>query len=57
MKYLMRNISLLYTAIYERFLEIIDDKDSRNKLTKLMHGYEREEIDISDIYNRYFQTE
>lgn len=35
---------------------LINDIDNKNKLTKLMHGYETESINISEIYNKIFST-
>ena len=36
------------------YCQIIGDIDSKNKLTKLMHGYETEVINITEIYNTIF---
>ena len=36
------------------YAQIIDDIESKNRLTKLMHGYETEKINITEIYNRLF---
>ena len=36
------------------YATIIDDKDSIEKLTELMHGYKTKSIDIAEIYYRLF---
>lgn len=36
------------------YAQMIGDKDNKNKLTKLMHGYENEAIEVSSIYNELF---
>lgn len=36
------------------YAQIIDDVDSKNSLTKLMHGYETEKVNIAKIYDELF---
>ncbi|GAB6091666.1 AAA family ATPase [Spirochaeta dissipatitropha] len=36
------------------YCQIVGDVDSKNKLTKLMHGYETEVINISEIFQKIF---
>lgn len=39
------------------YAQIIDDKDSKNKLTQLMHGYEKDIVDITEVYNTLFSKD
>lgn len=36
------------------YSNIIGDSDSYKKLSKVMHGYEKEKIDLTEIYNKLF---
>lgn len=36
------------------YAQIIDDLESKNNLTKLMHGYETEKVNLTAIYNQLF---
>ena len=36
------------------YAQIIDVIESKNSLTKLMHGYENEKVDITKVYNVLF---
>lgn len=36
------------------YAQIIDDIDSKNSLTKLMHGYATDKVDVTHIYNKLF---
>jgi|LGOV01.1.fsa_nt_gb ABC-type lipoprotein export system ATPase subunit len=38
------------------YAQFIGNKEMKNKLTKLMHGYEKESIDISAVYSALFGT-
>ncbi|MDA3955766.1 MAG: hypothetical protein PF479_03480, partial [Oceanispirochaeta sp.] len=38
------------------YCQIINDIENKNKLTKIMHGYNQDRIDISEIYNSVFCT-
>lgn len=50
--YLMSMISFM-----RGYSNIIGDSDSYRKLSKVMHGYENEMVDLSEIYNRLFGDE
>lgn len=38
------------------YCQIINDMENKNKLTKIMHGYNQDRINISEIYNSVFCT-
>ena len=39
------------------FSQVIGDRESRDRLTKVMHGYETESIDVGEIYKELFGVE
>jgi len=39
------------------YAQILDEKEIKNKLTKLMHGYNNDSVDIADIYKKLFGIE
>jgi ABC-type Mn2+/Zn2+ transport system ATPase subunit len=39
------------------YCQIINDKVSKEKLTKTMHGYETEKVNVTEIYNNIFNTD
>jgi len=39
------------------YAQIINDKEARDKLTSVMHGYSPAEINVTEIYNQLFSTE
>jgi len=49
-----RNYLISIIPFMRGYCQIIGDIDSKNKLTKLMHGYETEKVDITSIYRRIF---
>lgn len=49
---------LISTIPFMRGLcQILNDKESKDKLTHLMHGYSTEKINLTTIYNKVFSTD
>lgn len=40
------------STFFEGYSQIVLDNESKNKLTQLMHGYNTEKVNITDIYSR-----
>ena len=51
-----RNYVISTIPFMRGYCQIIDDKKSRDMLTKVMHGYEKDKINITEIYNNIFKT-
>lgn len=49
-----RNYLISTIPFMRGYSQIINDKTSRDKLTKVMHGYEVEKINVTEIYNQIF---
>lgn len=49
-----KNFLLSMIPFMRGYCQITDDKESKNKLTKLMHGYETESINLTEVYNHLF---
>lgn len=44
------------TPFMRGYCQIIGDIDSKNALTKVMHGYENEKVNLAEIYNKIFRS-
>jgi ABC-type lipoprotein export system ATPase subunit len=49
-----RNFLISIVPFMRGYCQILADNDSKNELTKLMHGYNTETVDVSEIYTRLF---
>ena len=49
-----RNFLISVIPFMRGYAMVTGNKESKNNLTKLMHGYQSEEIEISKIYNELF---
>ncbi|NFP68562.1 AAA family ATPase [Clostridium sporogenes] len=53
-----QNLFLISLVPFMRgYAQIIGDNETKNKLTQLMHGYNEEKINITEIYNKLFDNE
>jgi len=49
-----RNFLISIVPFMRGYCQIVADNDSKTKLTKLMHGYETETVNVSEIYSSLF---
>lgn len=53
-----QNLFLLSLVPFMRgYAQIVGDNESKNKLTQIMHGYNHEKVNITDVYNKLFDDE
>jgi ABC-type lipoprotein export system ATPase subunit len=51
-----RNFLISIVPFMRGYCQIVADNESKNKLTKLMHGYETEPVNVSEIYSTLFSN-
>ncbi|WP_203219152.1 AAA family ATPase [Anaerobacillus isosaccharinicus] len=51
-----RNFLIAMIPFMRGYAQIINYKNEKNSLTKLMHGYQEEKVDLAEIYNNLFGT-
>lgn len=53
-----QNLFLLSLVPFMRgYSQMIGDIESKNKLTQIMHGYNNEKVNVTEVYNRLFDNE